>query len=220
MAAWSYSSIKTFDQCPKKYYHLKVARDVKDAQTAAILYGNEVHKAAELNVKNDTPVPEKFGFITRFIDALKKLDGEKHCELKLGVRRAGENLEPCGFFDRDVWYRGIVDLLIENGETGYIIDYKTGRNTRYADTKQLDLMAAATFVHYPKLKELKSALAFVVTNDLIKKIHKREDMLSYMGVFSDELERLAVAHESGVWNPVSGPLCKFCPVTSCEFNKS
>ena len=30
MTAWSYSSIKTFDQCPKKYFHLKIAKDIQD----------------------------------------------------------------------------------------------------------------------------------------------------------------------------------------------
>ena len=28
--AWSYSSITLFDQCPKKYYHLRVAKDIKE----------------------------------------------------------------------------------------------------------------------------------------------------------------------------------------------
>ena len=37
--AWSYSSIKTFDQCPKKYYHLKIAKDVQDGDTTATVYG-------------------------------------------------------------------------------------------------------------------------------------------------------------------------------------
>ena len=52
--AWSFSSIKTFDQCPKKYYHLKVAKDYEeDFNTEAILYGNEFHTAAELYVRGD-----------------------------------------------------------------------------------------------------------------------------------------------------------------------
>ena len=51
MTAWSYSSLKTFEQCPKKYYHLKVAKDVKDKGSSAMFYGNEVHKAAEQYMK-------------------------------------------------------------------------------------------------------------------------------------------------------------------------
>jgi len=38
-------------------------------------------------------------------------------------------------------------------------------------------------------------------------------------VFDDELERLEVALEEGVWNAVAGPLCAYCPVISCEHNR-
>ena len=58
--AWSYSSIKTFDQCPRKYFHLKVLKDVKDSGSDATIYGQEVHKAAEDYVKDGTPIPEMF----------------------------------------------------------------------------------------------------------------------------------------------------------------
>jgi hypothetical protein len=34
-----------------------------------------------------------------------------------------------------------------------MIDYKTGKNAKYADMKQLDLMAGAIFVHYPEVHE-------------------------------------------------------------------
>jgi hypothetical protein len=26
--------------------------------------------------------------------------------------------------------------------------------------------------------------------------------------------------DNGVWNPKEGPLCKFCPVKQCEYNRS
>ena len=58
--AWSYSSLNLFQQCPKKYYHLKVAKDIKEKQTQALIYGNEVHKAAEEYVANDVELPEQF----------------------------------------------------------------------------------------------------------------------------------------------------------------
>ena len=47
---WSYSSISQFKQCPKKYYHIKVLKDIKETETEAILYGKRVHKSAELPI--------------------------------------------------------------------------------------------------------------------------------------------------------------------------
>ncbi|MFK5282824.1 PD-(D/E)XK nuclease family protein, partial [Lacticaseibacillus paracasei] len=44
---WSFSSLKTFQQCPKKYYHTKIARDVVEPDTQATLYGKTAHTVAE-----------------------------------------------------------------------------------------------------------------------------------------------------------------------------
>ena len=218
-SSWSYSSIKLFDQCPKKYQHLRVLKDVKQDEGEHLVYGNEVHKAAEEYVKNDVPIPEKFGYTKPVIDALKNKPGEKHCELKLGVKKEGDGYAPCKFFDKDVWLRTIVDLLIVDGSTGWIVDYKTGKNAKYADTKQLDVMAGAVFVHYPQLDTIKSALAYLVSKDFIKKTHEKENHKKYLNTFSWELDRLGSALKSGVWNANSGPLCGWCPVTSCEHHR-
>jgi hypothetical protein len=105
-------------------------------------------------------------------------------------------------------------------DTALSIDYKTGKNTRYADTKQLDAVAAALFTHYPHLKKIKSALAFVVSNNFIHKEHWADMRDSYFAVFQPQLDSLTDAENAGVWNPRSGPLCAYCPVTDCEHNRS
>ncbi len=219
MTAWSYSSIKTFDQCPKKYYHLKVAKDVKDIPGEAAVYGTAVHSAAENYIKDGEPIPEKFAFIRPTVERLAAIDGEKHCELRLGVSKTDTGYEPTTFFGKDVWWRGIVDLVVIDGAKAYMVDYKTGKNARYADPKQLDLMAGALFVHYPDLEVIKSALVYVVSNELIPKTHTRDKMNMYLSVFVDELDRLEGAELSGVWNPKSGPLCGWCPVVECEHHR-
>ena len=216
MTAWSYSSIKTFDQCPKKYYHLKVAKDVKDTAGPEADYGTQAHEAAEHYIKHGTPIPGKFKIMRPVVEALAQFPGEKHTELKLGIRKTDTGYEPCGFFDKDVWWRGIVDLLITNGKTAHMVDYKTGKNAKYADMKQLDLMAGAVFVHYPEIQKVKSGLAFVVSNEFPKKTHTREHLDMYLSVFDKQLGQLEDAMDNGMWNAKTSPLCGWCPVTSCE----
>lgn len=218
MTAWSYSSLKTFDQCPKKYYHLKVAKDVKDPGGAAAIYGQDVHKAAEDHIGAGVPVPAKYSYIQPVLDVLKELPGDKYCEFKMGVRKGADGFEPCDFFDPDTWWRGIADLIVVDGPKAYVVDYKTGKSARYADTKQLDLLAGAVFLHFPEVVSIKSALAFVVSGDLVDKRHRADLRDSYLNVFDTELQRLAAAEESGVWNAVSGPLCGWCPVLNCAHN--
>jgi len=218
MTAWSYSSIKTFESCPKKYYHLKVLKDVKDTGSEATIYGQQVHTAAEKYIKNGVDIPEKFAYIRGVVERLGEKEGEKHTEFRMGVKKTGDGYAPCGFFDKDTWWRGIADLVIVSGDTAYSIDYKTSKNAKYADTKQLDLVAAALFVYFPEVKKVRSALIFLVSNEVIKKDHYVEDMARYFGVFDTTLDRLEMAEKTDVWNAVTGPLCRFCPVVSCEHN--
>lgn len=219
--AWSYSSIKTFDQCPKKYHHLRILKDFKDEDSVATIYGKELHKAAEDFIKEGTPIPPRFSFINDTLEALKKIKGKKYCEIKLGIAKRDGKFVPCDFFAKDVWWRGIADLLIINEEkqTAYLVDYKTSKNAKYADTKQLDLLAGAVFTHYPKIVEIKSALLFVVSNEIVKKNHEFMMQSSYLNSMEPELARLDAAIKTNVWNPNAGPLCKFCPVTSCAHNR-
>jgi hypothetical protein len=217
--AWSYSSLKTFEQCPKKYYHLRVLKDVKDEGSEATIYGQEVHKVAEEYIKLGTPIPKKFEFLQDVCDAFNMIKGDKHCELKLGVKKTPGGYEACGFFDSNVWWRGVGDLVIIQNDQAFSIDYKTSKNAKYADMKQLDILAAGLFTHFPYLTRIKSALAFVVSGEFIYKEHTAELRDSYFSTFDEGLDRLAAAEETGVWNANSGPLCRFCPVLSCEHNR-
>lgn len=213
---WSYSSIKTFQQCPKKYYHLKVAKDVKDEGSEATIYGQELHKAAEDYIKDDVPLNPQFGFIQDLLDSLKKIPGEKYCELKLGIAVRDGKYVACDFFAKDVWWRGVADLVIINGDTAYSVDYKTSKNAKYADTKQLDLVASAIFTHFPQVKTIKSGLLFVVSKDFIKKDHDAMFRTAYIEHFKFDIERIDTATKTGVWNAVSSPLCGYCPVKTCH----
>ena len=219
--AWSYSSIKTFDQCPKKYYHLRIKKDFKDEDSTATIYGKELHTAAEDYISSGIPIPPRFGFLSETLEALKRIEGDKHCEIKLGIAKRDGKFAPCDFFAKDVWWRGIADLLIinEKTKTAFLVDYKTSKNAKYADTKQLDLLAGAVFVHFPQIVEVKSALLFVVCNDIVKKKHEFMMKSSYLNCMEPQLVRLEAAIKTNVWNPVSGPLCKFCPVTECAHNR-
>ena len=217
--AWSFSSLKTFQQCPKKYYHTKVAKDVKEPDTQATLYGKSVHTAAEEFIRDGKEIPPEFAYIKPTLEVLKDVPGDKYCEFKMGLR---QDLTPCDFMAKDVWWRGIADLLVVNEEKGlaYSADYKTSKNARYADTKQLDLVAVGIFAHFPKIKRVKSALVFVVSKEFVKAEHHVEMVPKYMEKPRQDVARIEAALENGVWNPVEGPLCRFCPVKDCDFNRS
>jgi hypothetical protein len=218
VAPWSFSKIKAFEQCPKQFYHEKILKEYPFVETEAIRYGNEFHKAAENYIKDSTPLPKKFSFIQETLDSLNEKRGVKLCERKLGVT---ENLEPCDFFAKNVWFRGIADLLIIDtlGELAWVIDYKTGKNSKYADKGQLELMALSVFAHYPEIKKVRAGLLFVVSKDLIKDSYADFDKDKLWLKWLAKYEQMKSAAEVNVWNPKPSGLCKrHCQVTVCVHN--
>jgi RecB family exonuclease len=216
---WSFSSLKTFQQCPRKYYHTKILKDVREPDTVATLYGKSAHTVAEEYIRDGVPVPPQFEYMKDMLDQLNAIPGEKLCEVMLGLTK---DLQPCEFHADDVWWHGIADLVVLDEENGiaHSVDYKTSKNARYADVKQLDLVAAAIFAKYPKIKTIKSALLFVVSKEFIKAKHHAEMKEKYLEKPALDVARIEAARENGVWNPISGPLCRFCSIKTCEHNRS
>ena len=216
---WSFSSLKTFQQCPRKYYHTKILKDVREPDTTATLYGKSAHTAAEEYIRDGVPIPPQFEYMKAMLDQLNAIPGEKLCEVMLGLTK---DLEPCGFDADDVWWHGIADLVVLDEANGiaHSVDYKTSKNARYADVKQLDLVAAAIFAKYPKIKTIKSALLFVVSKEFVKAKHHSEMKEKYLEKPALDVARIEAARENGVWNPISGPLCRFCSIKTCEHNRS
>jgi len=218
LPAWSFSGLKSFLGCAKKYYHLKVAKDYSEPPTDATLYGTQFHLACEEYVRDGKPLPGRFAYMQQTLDALLRKPGEKLCEQKFALTA---NLEPCGFFSADCWFRGIADLLILNHETGtaYVVDYKTGKNSKYADTGQLELMALAVFAHHPEIKRVNAGLLFVVPKQLIPAKYTVENVPSLWRKWLADYAKLEKAHETGVWNASPSGLCrKHCVVLECPHN--
>ena len=214
---WSYSGISLFKQCPKKYHRLKVVKDIVEPVQDHLLYGTAVHKAAEDYVRDGVPVPEKYGFIKEQLDALMKIKGDRYCEYEMGLTR---DLQPCGFKAEDVWWRGIADLIIVDGEKAYLVDYKTSKSSKYADPEQLELLSLALFKHFPQVKKVKAGLLFVVVKDFVKVEYANDEnagkaWVKWLGV----TRTLETCMTNNVWNAKPNFTCRgWCPVTDCMHN--
>ena len=213
---WSYSKIKAFEQCPKQFYHDKILKEVPFKETEATLYGTAFHTAAEDFIGKDVPLPGKFSFAQKMLDVLKNKQGDKLCELKLGIT---EDLEPCGFYDDNVWFRGIADLIILDGDLAWVIDYKTGKSSKYADKGQLELMALSVFKHYPQVKTVRAGLVFVISNDLVKSTYTEYDKPKLWEKWLAKYKQMETAAIEDVWNAKPNGLCRrHCPIIECVYN--
>lgn len=217
--AHSYSSIKDFEGCPRRYNEVRILKNFKSSQTEATLYGTAVHKAMEDFVMLGTPIPEAYKQFERFVTPLAGLPGTILCEQKMGITA---DFKPTEFFGKDVWFRGIPDYLHINeaGTVARVADYKTGKSSRYADPGQLELLAAMIMVHYPTVQKVKGALLFLVVGDVIKSEYTRDQMPEILSKWAGRASAIENAIVHGVWNPRSSALCRFCPVQSCEYNNA
>lgn len=213
---WSHSSLKDFEGCARRYHEIKVLKKYKFQETEATRYGTDLHKAAEDYLADGVVLPSRFTFVKDVLDVLYKKPGRKLTEHKMALT---EKLHPCEWDAPDVWVRGIADLLIIDDEnlTAWVVDYKTGNN-RYPDREQLVLMSLLVFVHFPHIRQVKSALLFVVKNDMVKHNMSVDETKEQWQRYRERSARISACIDSGVWNPKQTPLCGWCAVKSCEFN--
>ena len=212
---WSFSALKEYVNCPRQYQELKVLKRYEKKATEQMLYGTVVHKACEDYVAEGKPLEKNYLRFKPVLDSLVAIPGTKYPEHEMALTR---DKEPCGFKDENRWVRGIVDLLIVDGDQAFIVDYKTGSN-RYPDPKQLKLMALMTFAHFPEVKRIKAGLLFVMHESFMDEEYSRDQIPKLWNYFSTDLERLNISYENDIWNPNPTPLCGWCPVKSCEFHK-
>lgn len=219
--SFSYSSLSQFITCPKQYEAHKVLKYIPFTDTTATLYGKDVHTAAEHYIGLGTALPEKYNYIKSYLDILNNIEGDKFCELELGIALKDGDYTLCDFNAEDRYWRGIADLVIvdEAASKAYIVDYKTGKSAKYADTKQLALLAAAVFLKYPTLKVIKGMLLFVVSKEIIKAEYIYDNRFEIFGKLKEVLTQREVAYETGIFNTTPNGLCKtYCMATRCIHN--
>jgi hypothetical protein len=214
--AWSHSSLKDYEGCQRRYHEVKVLKKYPFTENEATRYGNQVHEALELYVRDGKPIPPEYSQFKDVVDALIQRSGRKLAEQQMALN---VDLQPVEWFDKAVWVRGIADLLIidDDNLTAWVVDYKTGNN-KYPDREQLVLMSLMVFAHYPHIRKVNSALLFLVKNDMVKHQMLREEADAAWWRYRERTARLEASFANDVWNPSQSPLCNWCPCTGCEFH--
>ena len=212
---WSYSKLKDYVNCPRQYNAVHVSKEFPKVMTKEMTFGNQVHKALENYVKDETPLPPNYEHYANQLEPLRVMNGVKYPEYRMGLTY---DRQACGFMDKQVWVRGIADLLVIQDNHAFIVDYKTGK-IKYADPKQLQLMALMVFEHFPQVTFVDAGLLFVAHKQFITAEYAVEDKEKLWGDFEPDLMRMSVSHESDTWQANPSGLCGWCPVKTCEFHK-
>lgn len=213
---FTYSKLKTFENCPSKYNHLYVTKDVVEDDSEHLKKGNAVHAAMAAALEG-APLPENLKAYQKWIDkVLASVEGTDQLlvEQKLGI---DENFQVTGFFDKNVWLRGIVDATLVKGDHGLIVDWKTGKPQD--DIIQLALQAALIFPLYPDLQEVVAQFVWL-EHDMTSTEHfKRSDMVELWSSMVPRVTQMKYSQDIMEFPAKQNALCKFCPVRQCAHNK-
>lgn len=209
---WSWSSLQSFETCPWRHYLTKISKEIVEPTTPALSEGRATHKALEDGVNGKAML----GYYQKYqpiVQRVRAATGQKHTEVKFGVTA---NFQRTGFFDKNVWCRGVIDLAVVGANTGVLVDWKTGKPKE--DSDQLKLFSAAGFTMYPFLKKMKTGFAWLDHDKITTETYYPEDVPIIWQEFIPRVKRMEIAQERGQWIKQPSGLCGWCPVgrAKCE----
>lgn len=215
--AHSYSSIKMYENCPKRYYHQRITKEVQDQGSDATRYGERIHSDLENRLVNNkllTPETEKYEVLCRAIEKMAN-GGELHAERQLCLN---ENLTPTSWWAEDAWLRSILDVLILHDDNAVVMDWKTGK--RRPDFTQLQLFALQVFKHFPEIKSVKSCFVWLQDMSMDAEVFTVDKTNLMWADMLARIERIHQSVEHENWPAKPSGLCRFCPAQNlCEYAK-
>ena len=219
--SWSYSKLKNFESCPKRFWHVDIKKDFREEEGEQLQWGNAVHKGLANTISKGDVLPVGMTHFLKWVDRIVTGPGNQRIlvEQQLAI---DENFGPTKWFDSDAkraglkspWYRGIGDVIKIIGPVALIIDWKTGKILE--DAPQLALMAACVFAHHPDVQKVRSEFVWLKEDATTRADFDRNEMAAVWKNLWPRIEALKHAHETTTYPAKPGRLCRrYCPVTSC-----
>jgi len=215
--AHSYSSIKMFENCPKRYYHQRITKEVTDTGSDATRHGERIHADLEHRLINQKPLTydtEQYEVLCQTIEVLAT-GGELHAERQLCLN---ENLTPTSWYAKDAWLRSILDVLILKDDEAIVMDWKTGK--RRPDFTQLQLFALQVFKHFPEIKSVKSSFVWLRDMEMDTEVFTVDKTNLMWADMLSRIERIQQSLDNNNWPAKPSGLCNWCPAKNiCEYAK-
>lgn len=215
--AWSHTALDNFENCPKQYYEVKIAKRHPFVDTAETIWGRRVHKDFENYLLKGVPLPADVAMHQEFLDRFAAEPGDLAGEERIAL---DTNLRECAYFARNVqvWYRGQVDARKRDRAAGtsHILDHKTGKVKN--DFLQLKGFAMWEFLTQPAIHTVKVEFYWTQIRGANGETYTRDQLPAIIAEFLPKLHRYADAHLTNTFPPKQSGLCGgWCPVMTCEF---
>lgn len=218
--SWSYSKLKNYKTCPRRYHDIDVEKIYKEdekGEDSALAIGNRIHKNLEERVRDGKPLPADIAHLEDAMARLAARPGRILVEQQLAIK---EDLSPTDWFNRQTWYRAKCDYLniATNGKVALAIDYKTGKILE--ESVQLALMAETIFSHFPTVDAVRTEFWWLKDDASSREDFYRSKRHETWAPILPQVMQLKHAHDTLTFPPTSNGLCKnHCIVSGCPFYK-
>lgn len=207
---YTHTNLHTYaDVCPYRFYRTYVKKDIPYVATAEMDWGNQIHSAFEYRVGGGKPLPANMRQWEPFAAALDGLGAKT--EVELAITAAGK---PCGKWDKDVAGRGKADVVIINGATAYLWDWKSG-SSKYESPSELALHAMMLKAANPYLTKVVGNYVWLKENRVGVQ-HDLSDFNSTWARTNNVVEQIKDSMLAGEFEKRRTGLCGYCSVTDCE----
>lgn len=213
-AAWSYSRIEASETCARKFWHLSVAKDIKEEESSYQTEGKETHLAFAKLVKNGIALPLHLRHHGPVLTKIAAMPGEKVVEQQIALNA---NWQPVDWFAKDAWLRVISDLTQLNCRAALVWDWKTGRPKD--DFTQLRLNAAVTMHLAPEIEQVRMSYYWTKTRQITSDKMVRADLPEFWGSMLKRVQTYQSRFDRQDFPPNPNPFCKGCPVRNCQYWK-
>lgn len=208
----SYTMLRNYENCPRKAHHIHVLKDLPKEDSEAMRWGIAVHKAMEQRINHGTALPKEMEAFEPIVAPVAP-GARGTAELDLGIKEDGS---PCGFFDKGVWLRGKLDVVLQAHDRALLLDWKTGKPRE--EPEELRIQGVLLKAHFPEVRTIKGRYVWLAEKRLGKE-HDVSDTAETLESIRRQCSEIVRSHEMKHWPPKQNPLCGWCPVSSCEFNR-
>ncbi len=215
----SYSSLKMYENCPKRYYHQRITKEVTDSGSDATRYGERVHKALEERLTNDNELSQETIQYENLCRSIAKMKSHPQfdqllLEEKLTIT---DNYTPTGWWSDDAWLRSILDVLVLFKDKAIVMDWKTGK--RRPDFTQLEMFALQVFSHFPQINTVITSFVWLKDMKQDKREFCRDLSGELQGHLNGRIARITQSLENDDFPAKPSGLCRWCPCYEwCDYS--
>ncbi len=216
---WSFSSLTNFVNCPKQFSEIRIYKNFEDTQGEVAKWGERAHKHLE-NYINGHPYHEDMVPYRAQVDGMLAEIGAEKPFLRNGTVAELQcaltgQLAPTDWFAKDVWVRGILDVLRVDGAEAWVVDWKMGKVK--PDSRQLCLFALLVFYHFPDVQTVNTRFEWLQFGKSTKERYTRKQIPAMWQMFMSDLTAYVKAFKTETWQPRPSGLCRdYCAVTTCQ----